>query len=93
MLDATIEVKTPKKESVVIIKSKWIRANYSGLLHPKVPCGKKVEKDEFIATITDPYGEFRYQVKAPHAGYVINVNFSPLVYQGDAIFHISKNDD
>lgn len=93
MLDPTVEVKKPDKESIVITDSKWVRANYSGLLHPKVPCGKKVEKDEFLATITDPYGELRYKVKAPHAGYIINVNYSPLVYQGDAIFHISKNDE
>jgi predicted deacylase len=93
MLDPKIEVKTPETESVIITQSKWVRANYSGLLHPKVPCGKKVTKDEFIATITDPYGELRYKVRAPHAGYVINVNYSPLVYQGDAIFHISKHDE
>jgi predicted deacylase len=93
MLDPTVEVKKPEKESIVITDSKWVRANYSGLLHPKVPCGKKVEKDEFLATITDPYGELRYKVKSPHAGYIINVNYSPLVYQGDAIFHISKHDE
>jgi predicted deacylase len=69
----------------------WIRAKYSGLLHPKVTTGKRVEKDEFIAIITDPYGELRYKVKSPHTGYIINVNHSPLVYQGDAIFHISKH--
>ncbi|MEN8815265.1 MAG: succinylglutamate desuccinylase/aspartoacylase family protein [Nonlabens sp.] len=93
MLHTTVEVKKPEKESIVITDSKWVRANYSGLLHPKVPCGKKVEKDEFLATITDPYGELRYKVKSPHAGYIINVNYSPLVYQGDAIFHISRHDE
>ncbi|PPK96405.1 MULTISPECIES: succinylglutamate desuccinylase/aspartoacylase family protein [Nonlabens] len=91
MLDPSVEVPVAEKESVIITNSKWIRARYSGLLHPKVDCGKRVEKDEFIAVITDPYGELRYKVKAPHAGYVINVNYSPLVYQGDAIFHISKD--
>lgn len=78
--------------SVLIEKSKWIRAQRSGLLHVKIDCNKYVEKDEFLATITDPYGQMRFKVKAPNAGYVINVNHAPIVYQGDAIFHISTTD-
>lgn len=75
--------------SVLIEKSRWIRAQRSGLLHVKIDCNKYVEKDEFLATITDPYGQMRFKVKAPNAGYIINVNHAPIVYQGDAIFHIS----
>lgn len=77
-------------ESIIIENSSWMRAKYSGLLHVKIPCGKHVEKGEYIATITDPYGKFRHKVNAPHTGYIINVNESPIVYQGDAIFHISN---
>ena len=89
MLKTSIPVPDEHKESIIINKSKWLRARYSGLFHAKVPCGKRVEKDEFIATITDPYGSMRFKVKAPNAGYIINTNNAPLVYQGDAIFHIS----
>lgn len=76
----------------VIRQSSWLRAKYSGLLHPKVAPGKRVEKGEFLAVITDPYGTMRHKVKSPNAGFIINVNHSPLVYQGDAIFHISKDE-
>lgn len=48
-----------------------------------------VEKGEFLATITDPYGKMRFKVTSPNEGYIINVNQSPIVNQGDAIFHIS----
>src|SRR5690554_679879 len=75
--------------TIIIERSKWIRANRSGLLHIKVPCNKHVEKGEFLATITDPYGKMRFKVTSPNEGYIINVNQSPIVYQGDAIFHIS----
>jgi uncharacterized protein len=44
-----------------------------------------------LAIITDPFGKFEQKVKAPHEGYVINANHSPIVYEGDAIYHISKN--
>ncbi|WP_228547295.1 succinylglutamate desuccinylase/aspartoacylase family protein [Nonlabens antarcticus] len=77
----------------IIKRSKWVRARYSGLLHPRVVNGKRVEKGEMIASITDPYGTMRHKVNAPHDGFVINVNHSPLVYQGDAIFHISKDEE
>ncbi len=76
----------------IITKSKWVRAKYSGLLHTRVMNGKRVEKGEMIASITDPYGTMRHKVKSPHDGFVINVNHSPLVYQGDAIFHISQDE-
>ncbi|MBZ9728239.1 succinylglutamate desuccinylase/aspartoacylase family protein [Salegentibacter sp. JZCK2] len=76
-------------ETVIIENTNWMRAKYSGLLHMKIPCGKHVEKGEYIGTITDPYGKFRHKIKAVNTGYVININESPIVYQGDAIFHIS----
>jgi len=50
-----------------------------------------VRKGEALAYISDPYGRENVMIKAPNSGYVINVNDSPIVYQGDAIFHLSKN--
>lgn len=89
MLKPKFEVPDPTGETIFIENSTWMRAKYSGLLHVKIPFGKHVEKGEYIATITDPYGKLRHKVKAPHEGYIINVNESPIVYQGDAIFHIT----
>lgn len=89
MLQDSFEVPTTETKSVLIEKSKWLRAQKSGLLHVKVPCHKHVVKGEFLATITDPYGTMRFKVLSPNDGYIINVNQSPIIYQGDAIFHIS----
>ena len=82
----------PNSKTVIIEKSKWIRAVRSGLLHVKIDCNKHVEKGEYLATITDPYGKMRFKVTSPNEGYIINVNQSPIVNQGDAIFHISTLD-
>ncbi|HET7360762.1 MAG TPA: succinylglutamate desuccinylase/aspartoacylase family protein [Salinimicrobium sp.] len=90
MLKSKFEVPDPMAETVYIEDSSWIRAKYSGMLHVKIPCGKHVEKGEYIATITDPYGKLRHKVKAPNAGYIINVNESPIVYKGNAIFNLSE---
>ena len=89
MLDIQFNSSTNAPEPVVIEKSKWIRAQKSGLLHVKIDCNKFVKKDEFLATITDPYGKLRFKVHSPYEGYIINVNHAPIVHQGDAIFHIS----
>ncbi len=83
----------PLGKTVIIRKSRWLRAQKSGLLHVKVECSKHVEKGEFLATITDPYGQMRFKVLAPNEGYIININQSPIVNQGDAIFHISTSNE
>ncbi len=91
MLSEKIAKPPMDRQIVHISKTRWVRASQSGLLHPKIKCGSFVVVGQLIATITDPYGSSRFKIKAPHSGYVINVNQSPLVYQGDAIFHISIN--
>lgn len=89
MLDPKFDYPDAATETILIENTNWMRAKYSGLLHIKITCGKLVEKGEVIGTITDPYGKFRHKIKAKQTGYVININESPIVYQGDAIFHIS----
>ncbi len=91
MLNPKLSAPEATAKTVIIEKSKWIRAHRSGLLHVKIDCNKHVEKGEFVATITDPYGKMRFKVTSPHEGYIINVNQSPIVNQGDAIFHISTS--
>jgi hypothetical protein len=77
-------------QTIYIEKSDWIRANFSGMFHGLKQIGSYVTKGELLATISDPFGKVSHKLKAPHAGYLINVNDAPIVYQGDAVFHISK---
>ena len=51
--------------------------------------GQFVKKGDVLGKITDPFGKFEQKVKAPNDGYIINANHSPIVYEGDAIYHIS----
>ncbi len=89
MLNRKFKVSEPKKSCVFISESKWLRASYSGMFKPSVKINAQVKKGDTIGNITDPYGSFNHFVKAPNDGYIFNINHSPLVYQGDAIFHIS----
>lgn len=89
MLKSTFKSSNPKKECVFINESKWQRAKFSGMFKATIAIGSLVKKNDVLGNITDPYGKFNYFVKAPNSGYIINVNESPIVYQGDALFHIS----
>ena len=91
MLESRHIVDPADEETIYIEKSSWIRAKCSGLLHDHNTIGSFVKKGTVLATITDPFGKFEHIVKAPNDGYIINANHSPIVYQGDAIFHISKS--
>ncbi|MFD2822703.1 succinylglutamate desuccinylase/aspartoacylase family protein [Lacinutrix iliipiscaria] len=89
MLNSKFKVSKPKKETIVINKSKWIRAEFSGMFKANVTINSYVEKHTVLGNITDPYGGFNHFVKAPNSGYIFNVNESPIIHQGDAIFHIT----
>ncbi|WP_298531414.1 succinylglutamate desuccinylase/aspartoacylase family protein [uncultured Algibacter sp.] len=89
MLKTVFKSSKPKKECVFIENSKWLRAKYSGMFKAVIPIGSHVEKEDILGHITDPYGKFNYFVRARHSGFIINVNESPIVYQGDALFHVS----
>ncbi|WP_047549848.1 succinylglutamate desuccinylase/aspartoacylase family protein [Psychroserpens sp. Hel_I_66] len=89
MLNSKFKVSEPKEKPIVIEDSKWLRAKFSGMFKPTVKINSYVTKDDILGNITDPYGTFNHFVKAPNSGYIFNVNESPIIYQGDAIFHIS----
>ena len=90
MLDPKHSVPIPKKPTIYIEKSGWLRAKCSGLLIDNNLVGQFVKKGTVLGMITDPFGKFERKIKAPNDGYVINANHSPIVYQGDAIYHLSN---
>jgi predicted deacylase len=90
MLNPKIDAVNPQIPTIYIEKSGWIRAKCSGLLHDYNTIGTFVKKGVVLGIITDPFGKFVQKVKAPNDGYIINANHSPIVYQGDAIYHISN---
>ncbi len=89
MLNPSFKIPKPKQECIFIEDSKWVRAKYSGMFKPSINTGLYVNKNDILGNITDPYGKFDYAVKARNSGFIINVNEAPIVYQGDALFHIS----
>ncbi len=80
-----------EKKAHLLIESKWMRAPMSGLFRPIAKNGSRVEKGEVIGLLTDPFGKLEKKVKSVMDGYVFCVNEAPIVYKGDAIFHIGHD--
>lgn len=76
-------------DPVIIDKSKWIRAPHSGLFQSLIKNGTRVDRKAVIGKISDPYGSFEKKVLAPFDCYIFGLNTAPIVYKGDAIFHVS----
>lgn len=79
----------PKNKSIIVKKSKWLRATHSGMFHVHVKNGEWITKKTVLGIITDPFGEFERKIYAPFDCYIFCVNISPIVNRGDAIFHVS----
>ncbi len=84
--------KRPMPEPVVAQSSHWLRAPGSGILRAQVALGDRVRKDQVLGVIGDPMGEGEVPVTAIADGVVIGRLNLPLVYEGDALFHVARVD-
>jgi hypothetical protein len=71
-------------------EAKWMRAPMSGMFLATVTNGSKVLKGDVIGIVADPFGSFEKNIKSVMDGYVFCVNEAPIVYKGDAIFHLGS---
>ena len=78
----------PLAENKVIWSSSWVRARTGGLFQPSIQCGDLVHKNQSVGSMTDPFGEFKEEIKTPTTGYVVGLNNIPVVNAGDALMHI-----
>ncbi len=89
-LDMVDEAPDPH-EPETLTKSSWIRAHYAGLFQQSIKLGQAVRRNQLLGYITDPFGNEQFKVKANRAGYVIGLNYTPVVHKGDALMHIGYN--
>jgi predicted deacylase len=75
---------------IISDQTSWARAPESGILRSFIPLGGKVVKGQTIAIEGDPMGTTESAIEAPHDGVVIGRTNLPLVYAGDATFHIAQ---
>lgn len=89
MLPPSRSKKKPPPPPIISDQSSWVRASDSGILRAFVPLGEKVIEGQLLAIVCDPLGTTESEILAPNDGVVIGRTNLPLVYEGDATFHIA----
>ena len=81
----------PMEDNKVIWSTSWIRARTGGLFQASIRSGELVTRNQTVGTMTDPFGEFKEEIKAPANGYVLGLNNMPVVNAGDALMHLGMD--
>lgn len=82
----------PSVKQHFVTKSSWVRSPKSGMYRSFTSLGSKVEKNQLLGSVSDPFGGKEKPIKAPSEGYIICQNHAPIVNQGDALFHITTEE-
>ena len=83
----------PKKTPTVTVQSsKWLRSPQSGLMRCFKALGSVVKKGDILAQIDVPLQAESAAICAEFDGIIIGRLETPLVYEGDAVFHIATRE-
>jgi predicted deacylase len=77
-------------QPIISRETSWVRAGESGILRTFAALGDKVTAGQVLAIVADPLGADETPIVAPEDGVVIGRTNLPLVYEGDATFHIAQ---
>ncbi len=70
--------------------SLWVRAPSSGVLRTVMALGEQVRAGQVLGYIADTFGEAEQKITAPQGGLIIGKLNLPLVFEGEAVFHIAQ---
>lgn len=79
------------KKSVLLRSSTWVRSTKSGLLRANVKLGDMVSCGDVIGYVSDPAHQVDEVIRASYDGIIIGRTNIPLVYEGEALFHIGRS--
>jgi uncharacterized protein len=80
----------PPKPSVPLQSTTWVRAPRSGILRSLHKLGDLLHEGDALGIVSDPTGREEVELHAPFDGLVIGRTHLPLVYEGEAVFHIGR---
>ncbi|MBF0266127.1 MAG: succinylglutamate desuccinylase/aspartoacylase family protein [Gammaproteobacteria bacterium] len=79
------------KPSALLRSSTWVRATSSGILRANVKLGDMVSKGDILGYISDPASHTDEVIEASYDGIIIGRTNIPLIYEGEALFHIGRS--
>jgi hypothetical protein len=80
----------PPKPSAVLRSTSWVRAPSSGIARMLAKLGDMVSKEDVLAFVGDAGGNGEEPIVSPFDGVIIGRANLPLVYEGEAVFHIGR---
>lgn len=75
---------------VLCSESHWYRAPAGGVFRGYLTIGDAVEPGTVLGAISDPFGEVEAEVVCESTGIIIGRTNMPVVYEGDALFHVAE---
>lgn len=82
-----VERDSPSISAKVTAGSNWLRAPESGLLVSHKKLGESVKEGEVMGYMTDSFNNEKTEIIAPYDGVIIGATTTPLLNQGDAVYH------
>ncbi len=79
-----------RTRTVMCAGSRWFRAPAGGLFRSYRATGDAVEAGTVLGAVSDPFGEVEAEVVCDEAGIVIGRTNMPVVYEGEALFHVAS---
>lgn len=89
MIDPVDEHEPKRQSTRVVGGSNWLRAPESGLLVSSKKIGDRVVANEEMAVMSDAFNTTKTPIIAPYDGVIIGATTTPLLNQGDAVYHIA----
>lgn len=80
----------PGAAPVLCSESHWYRAPVGGVFRGYLTIGDTVDGGTVLGAVSDPFGEVEVEVTASQPGIIIGRTNMPVVYEGDALFHIAR---
>lgn len=81
------------KEPYIARSTSWVRASASGIFRTIKPLGSYIKREDVLGIISDPFSNKEVEILSPFTGLVIGRSELPLVYEGEAIYHLAKFED
>lgn len=81
--------KTRRPQPLLAQETYWARAPLSGIFNSTRRTGDIVSTGDSLGTISDPFGSETQHLRTRAEGMIIGRTMLPLVYKGDAIYHIA----
>lgn len=83
------EAPEPNEETVIYLKSDWLRAKYAGLFSSNLVLGQEIKSKQKLGLIAEPFGHEEFDIFGTRNARVIGLNNAPVVHKGDALLHFA----